>query len=80
MAKSALPSIPAAQTASFGVSWGSANDPKESVNVNNVGAGIAIGAGVGAALGVAMGNIAIGIGVGIAIGAALGATLQKKDR
>ena len=58
----------------------SACDPKEPVNVNNVGAGIAIGAGVGAALGVAMGNIAIGVGVGIAIGAALGATLQKKDR
>jgi uncharacterized membrane protein len=58
----------------------SLGDPKEPVNVNNVGAGIAIGAGVGAALGVAMGNIALGVGVGIAIGAALGAILQKKDR
>ena len=56
-----------------------ATDPKDPVNVNTVGVGIAIGAGVGAALGVAMGNIGIGVAVGIAIGAALGATLRKKD-
>ncbi len=55
-----------------------ASDPKETVKLNTVGAGIAIGTAIGAGIGVAMGNIGVGIAIGIAIGAAVGASRQKK--
>lgn len=56
----------------------SANDSKETVKLNTVGAGIAIGVAIGAGIGVAMGNVGAGIAIGIAIGAAVGASRQKK--
>jgi len=54
------------------------DDPKETVKLNTVGAGIAIGVAIGVGIGVAMDNIGVGIAIGIAIGAAFGASQQKK--
>ena len=56
----------------------SADDPKDTVKLKTVGAGIAIGTAVGAGIGVAMGNLGAGIAIGIAIGAAVGASRQRK--
>ena len=56
----------------------SAIDPKETVSLNKIGAGIAIGVALGVALGAAIGNVGAGIAIGIAIGAAIGAS-QKKN-
>ena len=55
-----------------------ANDPKETVKLKTIGAGIAIGSAIGVGIGVAMGNMGAGIAIGIAIGAAVGASRQKK--
>ena len=55
-----------------------ASDPKETVKLKSVGAGIAVGTAIGVGIGVAMGNIGAGIAIGIAIGAAVGASRQKK--
>lgn len=57
----------------------SQRDPKETVEVKTVGAGIAIGTAIGVGIGVAMGNIGVGIAIGIAIGAAIGASRQEKS-
>ena len=56
-----------------------ANDPKETRDLEKVGAGIAIGVALGVALGAAIGNIGAGIAIGIAIGAAIGASKKKNS-
>ena len=54
-------------------------DPKETIGLNKVGAGIAVGVALGVALGTAIGNVGAGIAIGIAIGAAIGASQNKKS-
>jgi hypothetical protein len=56
-----------------------ASDPKETIGLNKVGAGIAVGVALGVALGAAIGNVGAGIAIGIAIGAAIGASQNKKS-
>ena len=56
-----------------------ADDPKERIGLNKVGAGIAVGVALGVALGAAIGNVGAGIAIGIAIGAAIGASQNKKS-
>ena len=67
--------------AAVGGNWArmAASDPKETIGLNKVGAGIAVGLALGVALGAAIGNVGAGIAIGIAIGAAIGASQKKKS-
>ncbi|HTB85140.1 MAG TPA: sigma-70 family RNA polymerase sigma factor [Candidatus Sulfotelmatobacter sp.] len=58
------------------------NQPKNLVNKNYVGVGVALGMNFGVALGAVMHNLALGIGMGMTLGAAIGAVLthiKSKD-